>query len=306
MEWNDELPELPSAAFNDEHSCAVNEAWLKKASPNEQVAALVQWFGARFCDPAEEAPYTSSEGGYLWIHGGPYEAGDQIGAQFHGLVDETVIERAVEVVEGDGVYQWAPTELTYYDDFFDAEVDDRTEPMKRLEATLGKLQGVLALQGDDAARNVARQLSYAGAITALETFLRETMTYWVDHSEDTVRNLVAGHPGFKDRKISLGKLFELYEALRAEIKAHMQAMAWHRPTEVAPMFIHGLGVTLGYTGFVDDVNKRHDIVHRSGQRIDGSAVAVTDQDVANLAERVLAFAKDVEAKIENAQDGECA
>ncbi|MCC8362832.1 hypothetical protein LK996_07045 [Lysobacter sp. A6] len=282
----------------------MNEAWLKKASRTEQVAALVQWFGARFCDPAEDAPYTSSEGSYLWVHGGPYEAGDQIGDQFRGLVEEAVIERAVEVVEGDGIYQWAPTELTYYDDFFDAEVDARTEPMQRLEATLGRLQGVLSLQGDDAVRNVARQLAYAGAMSALDTFLRETMSYWVDHSEDTVRNLVAGHPGFKDRKISLGKLFELYDALRAEVKAHMQAMAWHRPTEVAPMFSHGLGVTLGYTGFDADVKKRYDLVHRSGRGIDGSAVTVTDADIANLAERVLAFAKEVEAKIEKAQSGE--
>ena len=39
-----------------------------------RIEAMVEWFGDNFEDPAQETPYESAEGGYIYIWGGPYDA----------------------------------------------------------------------------------------------------------------------------------------------------------------------------------------------------------------------------------------
>jgi hypothetical protein len=57
-----------------------------------------------FENPAEHTPHESSEGGYLYIWGGPYEARDELFAEFGDYVPEDVIEE----IESGGTVDWAP------------------------------------------------------------------------------------------------------------------------------------------------------------------------------------------------------
>ncbi|WP_408952953.1 hypothetical protein [Lysobacter sp. Hz 25] len=294
--WEERLPEAPDAAFID-HTREVDDFWLPDAHENDQVAAIVQWFLARFCDPAQETPYMSSEGGYIWVHGGPYDAREQIEQRFEGLVSEEVIKRAVDLVEEDGNYEWAPTRLTYYDESYDVEVDERNEATKRLESRLIQLLRVLGLTGDEKIKEVARNLVYSGVIAALETFLWETMTYWVDHNEATVQNLITKHPAFRERSFKLGEIYELPTKLVGEVKAYMQNLVWHRAEQVGALFKYGLSINLGYRGFEDAIKKRHDIVHRSGNDVNGKPIVVTDSEIMDLATKVKVFAEEVDGKI---------
>jgi hypothetical protein len=75
----------------------------------ERVEEMTAWFLENFEDPAEHTPRDSGEGGYQFIWGGPYDALDQIGSAFPG-VEQGEIEEAVEAVQSDGVYEWAPSE----------------------------------------------------------------------------------------------------------------------------------------------------------------------------------------------------
>jgi len=297
MNWDEQLPEPPSDAYSDEHTREVNNDWLREAGNKDQVAAMAQWFLARFCHPAEETPYESSEGGYIWVYGGPYDAQEEIEGRFHGLVSSEVIDQTVELLQRDGIHEWAPTQLTYYDDFYDVDVDERNEPTRRLEARLMELRAVLGLQGSEEARRAARYLAYGGVIAALETFLWETMTYWIDHSEQTVKNLIVKYPRFRDQKINFGQIYDIKDRLVDKVKAHMQVVVWHRSDQVAPMFKYGLDVNLGFVGFDKAIRKRHDIVHRSGHKVDGNPIVISDKEVEELAERVLVFANGVDKKI---------
>lgn len=38
------------------------------------VAQMVSWFQERYKDPANGVPFNSAEGGYQYVHGGPYDA----------------------------------------------------------------------------------------------------------------------------------------------------------------------------------------------------------------------------------------
>jgi hypothetical protein len=78
--------------------------------------AMVEWFHQNFEDPAQRTSYVSAEGGYLWNHGGPYDASEQLYDMFGDLVSEKLIEEVVEEVEADGLSEWAPVNDPYQDD----------------------------------------------------------------------------------------------------------------------------------------------------------------------------------------------
>lgn len=91
---------------------------LVDLSREERVAAMAEWFGENFEDPAEKTPYESAEGGYQYIWGGPFDARDVLGNTFPDATDEE-IDLAVEGIEKDGIVDWAPSDIG----------DDEPEPV---------------------------------------------------------------------------------------------------------------------------------------------------------------------------------
>jgi len=83
---------------------------------------MVEWFFERYENPAYSLPYNSSEGGYLWVDGGPYDAAEEIGGNFSAYPDE-LIDEAVERVQSDGTFEWSARnrdqEDSYVEDFAD-------------------------------------------------------------------------------------------------------------------------------------------------------------------------------------------
>jgi len=295
------LPDLPEGALEEGQISEINNDWLRQADEQNKIDAMIHWFLSRFCDPAEETPYMSSEGGYIWIHGGPYDAMEEIETRFHEYVDFDTIEKAADSVQSDGIFEWAPTRLMYLGDY-DLEIEDRNEPTQKLEATIDKLKEILNLTGNDAAREVARNLAYSGIIGALETFLWETMKFWLTEKPEFVERIIKNHPFFRDTKIKLSQIYSYQDQLPELVMAYMRNIVWHRADQVGPMFKHGLDVSIGLNTFETDIKKRHDIVHRLGVDIDGNAVIVTDDDVYELADRVIQFATKVNEKIEEASN----
>lgn len=294
----EDLPEPPHEAYTDEYKKEIDDSWLAEAEEPDQVAAIVQWFNARFWDPANDTPYMSSEGGYIWVNGGPYDASEQIEGRFSGVASEEAIESAIEHVQSDGIYDWAPTQLTYYDEDLDVFVDERNAPTQRLDDRLRGLVEVLALQGDREAMQAVRNLTYAGVIAALETFLWETMAYWVKNERKTVTNLITKLPVFRDRPMKLGDIYEMTAKLEAEVRAYMQRMVWHRWDDVARIVETGLDLEIpSLRAFKEPTQKRHDIVHRSGHDMEGNPIEVSDDEVRALVGHVMDFANELDGLI---------
>jgi hypothetical protein len=104
---------------------------LEEANP--RVEALIEWFAERYEDPAERTPYISAEGGYQYIYGGPYDAGEVLADNFPNE-NEAIIRAAVEAIEANGLTEWTRTpqpEDYGQDDDFDLEADDRISPVRR-------------------------------------------------------------------------------------------------------------------------------------------------------------------------------
>jgi hypothetical protein len=81
---------------------------VKKRSRAEVIEKIRNWFFENFEDPAQETPYDGREGGYLYIHGGPFDTHDVIEEHFGDLVAQDTIELAIATIEDDGGPDWAP------------------------------------------------------------------------------------------------------------------------------------------------------------------------------------------------------
>ena len=64
---------------------------LQQSDRETQLEVMRNWFFSIYEDPVESTPYVSSEGGYIYIHGGPYEAIEEIEREFGGVVHEEII-----------------------------------------------------------------------------------------------------------------------------------------------------------------------------------------------------------------------
>ena len=113
----------------------------------ERVEAMVGWFHENFEDPAQHTPHDSGEGGFQYIWGGPFDALDQIGSAFPEA-EQDEIEEAVDEVQSDGTYDWAPSDGRIQpDDYEDPDMD---------------LDGGLELDGGPAPEPLADRLAALG------------------------------------------------------------------------------------------------------------------------------------------------
>src|SRR5436190_22863895 len=78
---------------------------LNELRVDDVVDAIVKWFFENYEDPANETPWT--EGEYVYIWGGPYDAREELEENFYTTAPE-LLETALEKIEADGV-EWAPS-----------------------------------------------------------------------------------------------------------------------------------------------------------------------------------------------------
>jgi hypothetical protein len=88
-----------------------NPTLTARTTKSRMVEQLVEWFRQYHEDPANETPYNGQEGGYLYIHGGPYSAEEELRDNFEDIVSEEAIMEAVDEIQKDGTWEWAPSSL---------------------------------------------------------------------------------------------------------------------------------------------------------------------------------------------------
>lgn len=94
---------------------------VEAMSSEEQVAMMVDWFNRQFEDPQNETPRDNEEGRYFYPWGGPFDASDQIQEEFSEAVDFDTMMLAVDRIQNDGTFEWAPQSGG---DFYEHPEDD--------------------------------------------------------------------------------------------------------------------------------------------------------------------------------------
>lgn len=279
-----------------------SDAWLHdKATEKQQLVALRAWFRARYWDPANDTPYQSSEGGYIWIGNGPHSPDEVLGDRFSGVVDARVVARVAQEMRDEVGDEWARISVgsdDYYDERFDLQVEAADTPLGKLRERIAQAAGLLLLDGDPSRLKLVRQMVFGASITSLESFLWETVSFWVSHDARVVRNLITKVPALRDQSLLLGTIFQRFDGLQTELQAYLQHLVWHRWDRVAPLFSLGLEIEVpGFKQFDAALIKRHDIVHRSGHDKSGQSIEITIEDIDHLNASILAFAQEIEQQL---------
>ena len=135
----------------DDPDSYITPSSLKRLGKEKQIVYMVHWFFGMFEDPANETPYNGREGGYQYIWGGPYEAVDELGAEFGEIVSEEELEAAIVEVESDGIVEWAPGpgHPDQKARMEEAMADDHVSPPTTLEEIHNRLEGGVTPQFGD-------------------------------------------------------------------------------------------------------------------------------------------------------------
>lgn len=304
------MSELPTEAFHsDLWPINVCPVWIENAAIEDQYRAMKVWFLARYCDPRDATPYSSSDGKYVFVNGGPFRPEDVLFSKFGARVNDEVIQELVSDLENRYGLQWAPirpdldgdikvAQEEYYDERFGIYVPDPAKPYSDLEARLEEISELLTLTGTQKAAQLARRVAYGATITALETYLWERLVYAVENDSLALESIVANVQHFKETNLKLSEVFDAHRDIETTVKAYLQGLVWHRWDKVAPLIKFGLRIAPpSFKPFVAPLVKRHDIVHRSGHDQYGRTVLITSDDLHQLNSAVKFFAQRVEELI---------
>lgn len=145
------------------------------------------------------------------------------------------------------------------------------------------------------------RLLYANVITAMETYLSDTMKKQVLTREAIRRRFVQTNETFKD-KIVVQDIFRKLEGLNAEIIQAIDTMSFHNLDKTAGLYKAVLDTHFPSTHMADiksAIEKRHDIVHRNGKTVQGTTVNVAMADVEKLIELVDSTVKHLDKQIKD-------
>ncbi len=306
--FEEDRPALPAEAGEDTRfGFEPNDEWLKSAKHELLREAMRQWFVTRFWDPANDTPYMSSEEGYIYIHGGPYHAGDELYVRFGGLFPGEVIAAVVEDVESDGICDWAPIHTEPdYDAEFEFEVTARDVPYQFFRQRIDDVRLLAEAELAPRQRQLLRQLLYSHLIAALEAYLADTMSYWLEADQGVFRRFVSNCQKFKEQKLALADIFNRLDGLNEDVDKYIQSIVWHRLDMVVPLL--SASIEIGkpeIEPLMKHIIVRHDIVHRSGKTKDGEVVTIDEDQLSELRQNVVAFVAEIEISITHRFPIEC-
>lgn len=274
---------------------------LGSLSRELQIDAMRSWFGARFEDPAESTPYNGREGGYLYIHGGPYDAREELETEFGKYVPEDAIRELVEELEN-YCFEWAPTQREEDPDLwaFD-EIDD----IKRVENSyqefndsISAIRALMLQHVDRSLENRFNSLLFANVVTALESYLSGKFIKKVLRERDKLQAYVETSPDFRHTKIRMSEMFAAIGGIETTVQEKLASITWHNLGKVKQMYENTFGIRdMSIENLMKSVQKRHHIVHRNGQDKNGNLIIIEKEDIECLISGALKLVNEVDAQL---------
>lgn len=297
------MTQLPSEAGDfDSGPFEPNDNWLATAPKELQIAAMQRWFLDRYEDPANETPWDGEDKTYVFVWGGPYDPNDEIQNRFGGIVEFDTMWELIEELWSEVGDEWVPIEHegVDYDDYLrHLVVNDRGDPKRFLEERVAEIFSVLeATVLDGANKRLLNQMAHSSLIAALEAYLADTVSYWVEKDERALRRFLSTNKDFQARSLTVAELFERLENLTGEVKTYLADFIWHRLDKVKPMLASGLEIQVPEIGdLMKEVKVRHNIVHRAGRYADGAPVELSSEDLSRVRDAIHQFSNGIENEL---------
>lgn len=141
------------------------------------------------------------------------------------------------------------------------------------------------------------RLLYANAVSYLEAYLCNTIKSMALRDDVAIKRFVVNCDEFKRRKLTLDKIFVRKENIEKEIRKYLNGLVYHRFPIIRKLYKNCLSIEIGdMKRFEDIIKKRHDIVHRNGQTIEGDKLEITKDDVIHAWDEVSEVIQNIESE----------
>lgn len=273
-----------------------NLADLKHRPVEFQIKVMRTWFFSNYQDPVHECPYNGREGGYQYIHGGPYGANKELFSEFSEFIDEDVIEKLANELE-DECNEWSGVSKPEdYDDYLFDLVGTIDNPYKDLLSSIESLQSMISMDLAQEHQQTLLKMVFTSAITSLEAYLSEYSIGRIERESYSLRKFVETNTDFKKEKFSLTEVFDRRENIEKYAKEYLVDLLWHNLPKIKPIYKKALGIEFpeSIENLVKATHLRHDFVHRGGKSKDGKVISLHKDDVTELIAEVLHLAGHIE------------
>jgi hypothetical protein len=293
-------------AYFAEYSVTISELDFSEVTPYLTKEIMKQWFLKRYCDPIQNTPYDSGEGGYQYIFGGPFIALEILNDQFSDLVSEEIIsELTREIEEEFEVYDWVYTdEFLHYqennDQFYEIEAGIQNKnPFQTLNEKLSSIEELLNELSKD--KQFQLRMIFVFVITNLETYLSDTFVKHIltlSIVPNTREKFLKASRKLNEIKIPLSDIFRRYDSIDNEIKDEIQNTSFHNLPLAKKLFSEVFEIKFHDTQQLENlIKKRHDFVHRGGKDKDDQEVNTDEQEIKELIKLVREFTQDLNGKL---------
>lgn len=187
--------------------------------------------------------------------------------------------------------------FTAFDDYLEY-CEEETSLFSVFKNSVGE---ILLLGNTSPEHPTLAKFLYSGVITAMETYL-----------SDTLKRMVTNHAGIrrryvenafdKDKKFPLNRIFAQLDDIDKDIRELIDRTSFHNVKEVSRIYEAVLLVKFPaeYSHSLRAaVDNRHDIVHRNGRSLSGESKLYTFKEVERLSALVLTILKDVDMQIQS-------
>ncbi|WP_157094227.1 hypothetical protein [Brucella pseudogrignonensis] len=164
---------------------------LPASITNGDAEEMRAWFFENYEDPANSLPYSSGDGGYQWINGGPYTPLEALQEEFDRTYSFEAIEAVANSIQDeDGSYEWSPL--------------DREEPSEaRVVRLAERLDRHLPLAETIVPNEATGAFNVVAKLAAKPNFLRSTLSQVEDALEDC---LASASNGLREEDLEVRKL----------------------------------------------------------------------------------------------------
>jgi hypothetical protein len=265
---------------------SISASKLEKAEPELQKEVMQAWFYSHYEDPVHSCPHDSGEGGYQFIYGGPYEAGEELENEFSGIVPDDVIQELAEELSNE-CPEWSGDSSVQVDDFSAWDYEPSVELPKHLQtfqSSISNVRSLLAVEVPAAQQRHYRGMLYVSVIIAMEAYLLDNFLSALNSDQAIFRKYIETTEHFRKQKIQLSNIFNESEGIDKRGRAYLTKLLWHRLSEVAKLYRDTLGVHFpkDMTQLLDVVQIRHDFVHRNGRTPDGKEITLKPDQITEL------------------------
>ena len=152
-------------------------------------------------------------------------------------------------------------------------------------------------------KNIIVKMSYAYAVTLLESFLGDTLKSIISENDTYLKNALCKFKILKNVKLT--DLASTDVNLRLLVLKHVGDVLYHNIPNVLEMYEQILRVKLNIekSNIVKITKLRHDIVHRNGQSIDGTDISLKPEDFNDAIEYIKEFSGALQKAINESKVG---